>query len=364
MVLGFYVSFNAPSAHGVLQCLKMAVFPKDALLSRYPDIHGQWPACGLPDLLAVDNGPDLHADAIEQGCLEMGIEVLFCPVKKPWSKGTIERFMRTAGEGLIHRLPGTVFSSVDSRGDYRSEEEAVIDFPTLIHLLTKWMVDIYSVTPHRGIECRPIDRWLDGMRGRTIEFPVYPQQVEVMIGIPATRTIFHYGIELDGLTYNNELLQAIRRRTGNHPKVNLKFYEDTVAHIHVFDPHAEEYIEVPAVASEYAAGLRRPIHRLIRENARRRFGESANTQQVLEARAEIEEIIRQAMKDKRMATRKQGAGLTRQDSAALFADKDPLQSAQQPVKDATQRPPDDLPPGLDDDLPDISGYAPEDGHDS
>ena len=160
------------------------------------------------------------------------------------------------------------------------------------------------------------------------------------------------------------LLQALRRRTGKHPKVELKFYEDTVAHIHVFDPQAKEYFEVPAVAAEYAAGLRRPIHRLVREQARRRFGELANTQQILEARAEIEEIVRQAIKDKRMGTRKQGAGLTQQDSAGVLGEKDPLQTARQPVKDVRQGPPNDLPPGLDDALPDISTYDPEVRHDS
>lgn len=364
MVMGFYISFNAPSAYAVLQCLRQAILPKDELLARYPDVKGPWPAHGLMDLIAVDNGRDLHSEAVEAAALEMGIEILFCGAKTPWQKGTVERYMRTVAEGLIHRLPGTVFSSVDARGDYPSEEMAVVDMDTLVHVMIKWIVDVYNVTPHRGIGGRPLDRWYEGIRGRIVELPAYPQQLQVMTGIPATRTVFHYGIELDGLHYNSDLLQLIRRRAGSNLKVDLKYYEDSVAEIHVFDPAAKEYIQVPARATQYAEKLPRDVHRLIRENARRRFGEQCNTDQLLEARAEIEEIIQQAIKDKRMGTRKKGAGLLKHDSVAVLGNQDPLEAARRPIREALPKPPDALPSGLDDELPEIGRFGSEGGHEA
>lgn len=353
MVVGFYVSFNAPSSHGVLQCLRRAILPKDEWLARFPDIKNQWPAYGIPELIAVDNGTDLHSDALEAACLEMGIQILFCGAKTPQHKGAIERFFRTMNMGLIHRLPGTVFSNVDERGDYPAEDKAVIDMAALVHLLTKWVVDVYNVSPHRGIGARPMDRWLESADRRIIELPVYPQQLEVITGIPAKRTLFHYGIELEGLQYNSDLLQATRRRAGENRPVMLKYYEDTVAHIHVFDPYAEEYIKVPAKLAEYAEGLSRDIHRLVREHARKRFGDHCLSPQLLEARAEIEALVRQALKDKRMGSRKMGANVLMHDSEAVLKGQDPLVEARRPLKRDKEVPPSELPSGLDDDLPDF-----------
>lgn len=353
MVVGFYISFNAPSSHGVLQCLRRAILPKDEWLARFPDIKGQWPAYGIPLLIAVDNGTDLHSDALRAACLEMGIQILFCGSKTPQHKGGIERYFRTMNMGLIHRLPGTVFSNIGMRGDYPAEDKAAIDMETLVHLLTKWVVEIYNVSPHRGIGGRPLDRWLESADRRIIELPVYPQQLEVITGIPSKRTLFHYGIELEGLQYNSDLLQSIRRRSGENRPVTLKYYEDTVGHIHVFDPYAKEYIRVPAKLAEYAENLPRDIHRLVREHARKRFGDHCLSQQLLEARSEIEALVQQALKDKRMGSRKSGASHLLHDSEAVLKGLDPLAEARRPFKPDRNTPPSMLAPGLEDDLPDF-----------
>ncbi len=351
MVVGFYISLNTPSAHSVLQCLRRSIMPKDLWLARFPGIKGIWPACGLMDLVAIDNGMDLHSAGLATACQEMGIQILFCGSKTPEHKGSVERYFRTMNTGLIHRLPGTVFSNVNERGDYPAEDLAVIDMETLVHLITKWIVEIYNVTRHRGIGTTPLQKWMELAANRPIDLPMNPQALEVIIGIPASRTLFHYGLELEGLHYNSQRLQDIRRRRGENQPINLKFYEDTVGHVHVYDPYAEEYIQVPCVAGEYAAKLPRDIHRLVREQARRRFGESYSLTQMMTARAEIEAIVRQAIANKKMALRKGGAGLLMHDSEAVLDARDPLAEARRPVKKAKELPPPDLPDGLDDDLP-------------
>lgn len=255
--------------------------------------------------------------------------------------------------GLIHRLPGSVFSNVDQRGDYPAEEKAVLDMEALTHLLTKWIVEIYNVSVNRGIGCRPIDRWRDSADKRIIELPVYPRQLEVISGIPAQRTLFHYGIELEGLQYNSELLQTVRRRVGESKRVDLKFYEDTVAYVHVYDPFNKEYIQVFAKNREYADGLPRNIHRLVREHARRRHGEHCVTAQLLEARAEIEALVQEALKDKKMGYRKTGAATLQHDSEAVLRGTNPLAKARRPLRKAAESPPPELESGLDDQLPEF-----------
>ncbi len=90
------------SPYGVLQCLRRCILPKDEWLARFPDIKGEWPAHGIMELIAVDNGMDLHSDALEAACQEMGIQILFCGSKTPQHKGAIERFFRTMNTLTAH----------------------------------------------------------------------------------------------------------------------------------------------------------------------------------------------------------------------------------------------------------------------
>ena len=351
MIVGFYLCFHAPSSYSVLQCLRQSILPKTEWLARFPDIQGEWPACGIMDLIALDNGMDLHSEALERSCQELGIQQLFCPAAKPEFKGAVERCFRTLAKGLIHRLPGTMFSSVDERGDYPAEEVAAIDLETLTHVITRWIVDIYSVTYHRGLGTTPLLKWRESAMQRIIELPAYPEQLAVIVGIPATRTLFHYGIELEGLHYNSRQLQEMRRRTGDNRKVSLKFYEDSVEYVHIYDDHAKEYIKVPAINRDYAMALPRGVHRLIREHARRTFGEQYSIAQIEEAREAIEEKIKSSLNYKKMASRKLGASLLHTDSESVLRNEDPLAKARQPVDSLAEQPLEDLPEGLDDKLP-------------
>ncbi len=146
MVLGFYVSFHAPSAYSVLYALRMAILPKDELLKSVDGIKNTWPARGLPRTIAMDNGMDLHADAVEAFALEAAVELLYCGAAHPELKGAIERMMRTLSHDLFHQMPGTVFNCVDARGDYPSENKAAIDIDQLTRILIKWIVDVYHCT--------------------------------------------------------------------------------------------------------------------------------------------------------------------------------------------------------------------------
>ncbi len=351
VILGFYLSFHAPSAYSVLYCLRMVILPKDDILARFPDIRHKWPCHGIPDLIACDNGMDLHADAVEVVCYDIGTEILYCPVGEPQVKGAIERLMRTIAEDLFHHLPGTTFSNPDQRGDYPAEKEAAIDIETLTHLIVKWIVDVYHQTPHRGLKgITPEQAWLAGEAERTLELPAYPQQLDVIVGMSATRTLFHYGIEHDSLRYNSSLLQLIRARNMDTPVLRIKFYEDDVSYVNVFDPLQEEYVRVPAVNTEYAEGLSRHVHRLVQQVVAKRFGNGWLESDRLEVKAEMQAIVDQALRDKKLGRRKKAAAITALDSEQVFAGDDLLDRVQQP-RDVTSRPPEDLDDGLDDDLP-------------
>jgi putative transposase len=353
-VMGFYISFHAPSAYSVLYCLRQAILPKKEILSKFPDIKGTWPCAGIPKTLVCDNGMDLHAGAVDKACLEMQIEVLFCGVAHPEMKGAIERLLGTINRGLIHCLPGTVFSNPGERGDYPSEDLAAIDLKTLVHLLLKWIVDLYHNTPHRGLNgYTPLQVWAAGEETRTIELPVYPQQLQTIIGGAATRTLFHYGLEHDSIRYNSPLLQGIKRKKGGTPELDLRFYEHDVSYIDVLDPDSKEFIQVPAVDKDYTHRLNRHVHRLIRAQVNRRFGADYPHESLLQAKAEMQVIVAKAVSAKKAGTRKKAAYIGLVDSNAVFADSDEFDASVDASISCVSASVDILPSTLEDDLPDL-----------
>jgi len=315
MIVGFYISFHAPSATSVLYCLRMAVRPKDDILAKYPKLRNGWPAHGVIETLALDNGMEEHATSLERACLGMGTEILYCAPAMPQQKGAIERLFRTVGKGLIHQLPGTVFSNPQERGSYPAESLAVLDLDTFTEILVKWIVDDYHVTPHRHLQGKsPLQVWQDEAPNRIIDLPAYPAELDTMVGDQASRKVFHYGIEYESLRYNSSLLNAMRRRSGDTATVDIRAYEHDIGYIDVLDPERDEFIRVNAVDGDYVQGLTRHTHQLIMAEVRHRYTNDWTAEQRMEVKREIEQILEGAMRAKKTNTRKRAAAMRQHDS--------------------------------------------------
>lgn len=353
MIVGFYISFHAPSQASVLYVMRMMIMPKDDILTRFPGVIGPWPARGLPETIATDNGMELHGNTVEAVSLEMGISLLFCGVAHPEMKGCIERTIGTLNRDLIHTLPGTTFSNPLERGNYDSTKEAAIDLEVLTHLVVKWIVDDYHKSPHRGLKGRtPLEVWQEAEKNTIIELPAFPRQLETIVGIEDTRTLYHYGLEYDNLFYNSPLLHSIRAKQEGTQKLKLRAFEHDVSYIAVFHPDLKEFVDVPAVDQKYAAGVNRYIHNLVTAETRRRYTDSWTREQRLIVKSEIQGIVDEAIKAKKTGTRKKSAVLNLSDSEQILfpRSEESLSQARQFV-DPQRKPDSPLEPGIDDDLP-------------
>jgi hypothetical protein len=105
LIVGFYLSFDPPSANSALQCLRIGVLPKDQLLAQYQDISTPWPACGMWVTLVLDNGMEMHGKRLLAAATELGIHIQFCPSRQPWNKAmaalySVETMQRVYCMGL------------------------------------------------------------------------------------------------------------------------------------------------------------------------------------------------------------------------------------------------------------------------
>lgn len=352
MIVGFYVGFNTPSAESIMYALRMAILPKNEILTRFPGIRSDWPAHGIPKSIICDNGMDLHASDFEQISLELGIEIVFAAIASPQLKGAIERVFGTVARDLFHKLPGTVFSSVGERGDYPSEETAALDITDFTKILLKWIVDVYHQTPHRGLAGQtPLFVWQEDAKEVNIQLPADPSQLHTLVGSSCKRTVFHYGVQVDNLFYNSEALASIADRSRKRPRLLVRHYLDDVSYVSVFDPLAKVFVDVPAIDLDYTTGLNRHTHGLIQSVVKARFKNDVRQEYLREVKAEIKAMVKAATRHKKMSVRKKAAKFEELNSEQVLNSEstDPLARAKSRVPTAP-KPPSDLPPGENDDL--------------
>jgi putative transposase len=162
----------------------------------------------------------------------------------------------------------------------------------------------------------PLQKWAIGEQSRIIKHPVEPGYLEVLVGHPENRRVFHYGVEVNSLHYNNKHLQLLSRRHGEKLHVDLKYYEDSLEFVHVFDPDEKVYFKVDAINVEYAEGLRLVQHQAIRRAIREQSKDPDSRELLLQKKQELQDIVTQSMYDKKMAKRKRGAVYQGKDNAA------------------------------------------------
>jgi putative transposase len=77
-VLGFFLSLKAPSATAVALTISRAVLRKTTYLAGL-QVDAEWPACGIPRSLHLDNAKEFRGRALRWGCEQHGIQIIYRP---------------------------------------------------------------------------------------------------------------------------------------------------------------------------------------------------------------------------------------------------------------------------------------------
>lgn len=296
-VLGYYLGFEEPSNVSMTRALRHALTPKD----ECPDTRCAWDAWGVMEMLVVDNGLEFHARALEAGAGRYGIDVQFCPRRKPWYKGKVERFFGTMNAGLLADMKGKTFSSVLLKGDYDPAKHAVMSLATLRRVLQIWIVDVYHQEVHSGLGMTPQEAWNNGIPQVDRYLPPSSVAMDAAFSASCHRELTHKGIEFDSLLYNSRELGALRELHGSQIKVEVRTCDDDLGHVVVVAPDQITLIKVPALDPEYALGLTRWQHKVCKRFQRRVQEDDAREITLLEARQRIRALIDE---DMRLGSRK------------------------------------------------------------
>ena len=309
-ICGFYLSFHPPSYISVMNCLLHAVQPKTYLKELFPNVVNPWDVYGVMEILNMDNAAEFYGKDLEDASYQIGFVMQYHPPKHPYYKGSVERWIRTLNQQLLHNQPGTTFSNIFDLKDYDSKKNAIISFSTLLEACHIFIVDIYHQEIHRGINDIPARRWKNLTALYPPLLPARMPELKILLGAIEKRTVSNKGIAWNNLQYNSEELGLIRRTLKKGQKVTFKYDPLDISVIYVADSSSDKYITVPALWQEYTAGLTLWQHTIIQRYNRINLQQEYDLVSICKAKEKIRRIVSNAWRENgKTGNRKRAARL-------------------------------------------------------
>jgi putative transposase len=156
-ILGFYLTFDAPSQTSVALALEHCCLPKDGWLKGL-GISELWLPFGLMKCIGWDNAKCFRNTNLINACREHDINPRFRKVRNPTHGAHIERVIGTF-MGRIHLIKGTTFSNTKEREDYKSGDKAIMTLQELVVWTIHEINGRYHNTKHAGLGRTPLEAW-------------------------------------------------------------------------------------------------------------------------------------------------------------------------------------------------------------
>ena len=252
IVLGFYLSFEAPGALATGICIANSILPKEMWLERM-GVNVEWSCWGIIDKIHVDNAKEFRCEMLRKTCNNYGIDIEFRPIGAPHWGGHVERLLGTFSKE-IHNLPSTTFLSEAERMNYKSEEKSAFTLGEFEKWLTVYITRIYNKRNHSSLGMSPLEKYQEGILG-TSELPgkgvsprINNERKTRIDFLPfVERTVQEYGIVIDHIYYYSDVLRPYIHDQKDKKKIKHLFKRDPrdISLVYFYDPNTEDYFEVP-----------------------------------------------------------------------------------------------------------------------
>lgn len=205
-ILGFYMTFDAPSQTSVALALEHCCLPKDAWLKSL-GISEPWLPFGLMKCIGWDNAKCFRNTTLINACREHGIEPRFRQVRTPVHGAHIERVIGTF-MGRIHLIKGTTSSNTKEREDYNSGAKAIMTMQELLLWTIHEINGRYHNTKHSSLGRTPLETWNEAWTqdGAILLPPIPANRRDFRLSLlpRLERTVGREGIQRFALKYWDE----------------------------------------------------------------------------------------------------------------------------------------------------------------
>lgn len=190
-IAGYFLTTSAPSAINTALAFRQAVWRKEN-----PD----WPVCGIPETLYVDNGSDFISEHIEQACIALKIRLIHSMPGRPRGRGRIERLFRTVNDMFLAEQPGFLKNGKQQSRPALTVSDFTTRFEGFLH-------GIYHQRKHSTTGEPPVKRWLAG--GFLPQMPETIQALDMLLlRVAKLRKVQRDGIRFQGNRYVEPTLAA------------------------------------------------------------------------------------------------------------------------------------------------------------
>lgn len=205
MCVGFFVTFAPPGTWSVMECLAMALLPKEDALARVKGLSAPWPCFGGPKVIVPDRGKEFRSLTFVEAVARLGARVEYAPALKAWYKGRIERFIQTLSRHVFERVEGTTFANWFLRNkESIPEKVARTTLTELNEHVTRYIVNVYHRRSHRSLGSSPLRAYEESVARHGMRPPLGPDQVAVLTSPPSWRKVQRTGIRYELVDYADQ----------------------------------------------------------------------------------------------------------------------------------------------------------------
>lgn len=323
MIVGFCLGFEPPSYAVTMEALRQAILPKTYVHERYPGITGTWPCYGIPEKLVCDRGSDLTSKDLEQAAFQLGFVLNYMPGRSPHLKGTVESFFGGLQDQLLSSLPGATFRNWERRGDYDPDAGPLLPYVTLVEVIHRHLVDVYSCEKHPTTAQTRLEMWQESAAEFPPTLPASPEELLVLLSKTTERTLSNRGIELDGMFYTSDELMALRAELAVHnqfpDKLTIRYNPWDLGSVWVLNPLDRRYLSAPSVDAALQ-GMTAYQWRITRRAIRERFDDPDRLLSLAAARNSLRDVVDEAIQKPSRKRRSRAARFLQPQPAARLPD--------------------------------------------
>ncbi|WP_165976254.1 Mu transposase C-terminal domain-containing protein [Bacillus salipaludis] len=294
-ILGYHLSFEAPSSDSVLRALRHAIYTKQYIDDKYPEIKNKWVAHGVPQTLMVENSKEFISKSFVEACNKIGIILHYYPIAKQRFKGQVEQHFRMIKQHLLEINTDPVdFKSIGNQSFNPNKNAGVIRLNKLHKLLHQWIVDCYGQKYQKVVRGIPSKLWK-----RSEPVQTEPSFESMIAILPKKKSrVQAFGIRYLCLYYLSAELHSLHDK--KREDIEFHYNPDDLSEIYVYDELQKKYLVVPCTNPEYSDGLNKEKHCL---NLRQIKAEENRARlELLEAKQKMIEIKREETLQQRQAT--------------------------------------------------------------
>ncbi|MER8186976.1 transposase [Kitasatospora sp. NPDC094015] len=245
-----------------------------------------------PETLLYDHGKPYKSDVVQRACYRWRIDLQDARKLKPTDKPHVERLFGTIRQQFSEHVAGYKGNNVANRGR-TAEDQARWTIDELAEFFAEYVVAVYQRRTHRGlhlpgfpdIRVSPNEAYRQALGSAGyVDCPRDPNLYYELL--PIERRVIHpYGVEIDHLVYNGDVLYGYRGSKSDYPDGLWPIRSDprNLLHAYFLDPATGKWY---VLTWTHATGEHQPFTDITLREAKRYIAARGKTPDDQDAIAE------------------------------------------------------------------------------